>query len=85
MSMGEKQKEAVDTENGAEKETIRKKMIFVQYRGNVTDDYCRSLKKCNAPCNPIRTLRKLKTLLPSLKAPIEKIIRSGVVYKINCP
>jgi len=30
------------------------------------------------------TLRKLKTTLPSLKPPVEKFLRSGVVYEINC-
>ena len=31
------------------------------------------------------TLRKVKTVLPSLKPPVEKELRSGVVYKIQCP
>ena len=31
------------------------------------------------------TLRKTKTVLPSLKPPIEKELRSGVVYQIKCP
>ena len=31
------------------------------------------------------TLRKLKTVLPSLKPPVEKMLKSGVVYKITCP
>ena len=31
------------------------------------------------------TLRKAKTVLPSLKPPVEKELRSGVVYKIECP
>ena len=29
-------------------------------------------------------LRKLKTVLPSLKAPVEKSLKSGVVYEICC-
>ena len=33
----------------------------------------------------IMTLRKLKTTMPSLKPPVEKMLRSGVVYKITCP
>ena len=66
-------------------DTVPKKMIFLQYRGHVTEDYCRSLMKCNAPCTPVLTLRKLKTILPSLKASIEKKLRSDLVYKINCP
>ena len=31
------------------------------------------------------TIRKLKTTMPSLKPPVEKMIRSGIVYKITCP
>ena len=31
------------------------------------------------------TLRKLKTVLPSLKEPVMKMLKSGVVYKIICP
>ena len=30
------------------------------------------------------TLRKLKTVLPSLKPQVEKPLRSGVIYKIQC-
>ena len=32
----------------------------------------------------IMTLRKLKTTMPSLKPPVNKMIRSGVVYQISC-
>ena len=31
------------------------------------------------------TLRKLKSVLPSLKPAVEKMIRSGVVYQLQCP
>ena len=31
------------------------------------------------------TLRKLKTVLPSLKPAVEKLIRSNVVYELKCP
>ena len=30
-------------------------------------------------------IRKLRTTTPSLKPPVEKMIRSGIVYKITCP
>ena len=30
-------------------------------------------------------LRKLKTTLPSLKPPVEKVLKSGIVYEIQCP
>ena len=72
-------------ENGTELTSVAKKLIFVQYRGHVTDDYCRSLNKCNAPCQPVLTLRKLRTVMPTLKATIDKPLRSHVVYKISCP
>ena len=36
------------------------------------------------PIRIILTTRKLKTVLPSLKAPVEKILKSDVVYKITC-
>ena len=60
-------------------------MIFIQYRGKVTENYARALHKCKAPCTIVMTLRKLKTVLPSLKPRVEKYLRSGVVYQINCP
>ena len=59
--------------------------LYIQYRGKCTEDYARALHRCNAPCRMIMTLRKLKTVMPSLKPPVEKNIRSGVVYKLTCP
>lgn len=67
------------------KDTREKKPLIIQYRGKCTEDYARALHKINAPCNIVMTLRKLKTVLPSLKPPVEKMLRSGIVYKINCP
>ena len=60
-------------------------MIFVQYREKCTEDYARALHKLNAPCTVVMTLRKLKTVLPSLKPPIEKQVRSRIIYKFHCP
>ena len=60
-------------------------MLFVQYRGKCTEDYAQSLHKINAPCRIVMTLRKLKTVLPSLKNPVEKMMKSNVVYNITCP
>ena len=37
------------------------------------------------PCRVIFTMRKLKTVKPSLKPPIERNLRSGFIYKIQCP
>ena len=59
--------------------------FFVQYRGKITDHFCKSLRNCYAPCMLVMTLRKLKTVLPSLKPAVNTEFRSGVVYKIYCP
>ena len=64
---------------------IEKKNIFVQYRGKSTDEYARALHKIKAPCIIVMTLRKLKTVLPSLKPQVDKLMRSGVIYKLTCP
>ena len=69
----------------ASPDDIQKKLLFIQYRGKCTEDYARSLHRVKAPCTIVMTLRKLKTVLPSLKTPVEKSLRSGVVYKIACP
>ena len=68
-----------------EKTSDKKVMLMVQYRGKCTEGYARALHRSNAPCNVVMTLRKLKTVLPSLKPPVEKMLKSGVVYKIACP
>jgi len=77
--VGKEQSQEKDTSN------ITKKILRVQYRGKSTDDYARALHKINAPCTMVMTLRKLKTALPSLKPPTEKILKSGIVYEIQCP
>ena len=58
--------------------------MFVQYRGKGTEHFARALHKLEAPCIVVMTLRKTKTVLPSLKPPVDKELRSGVVYKIQC-
>ena len=65
-------------------EEPEKKTFSVQYRGKVTGQFERTLKRINAPVKFINTIKKLKSTLPSLKAPFEKSIKSGVVYQINC-
>ena len=60
-------------------------LFFVQYRGKCTEEFARALHKLNAPCRIVMTLRKVKTVLPSLKPSVERIMRSNVVYKITCP
>lgn len=61
---------------------IPKRAVFLQYRRKCSEDYACSLHRCQAPCNIIFTLRKLKTILPSLKPPVEK--KSWVIYHIEC-
>ena len=60
-------------------------MIFLQYRGKLTDKFKCSLRKLGVPIKVILTLRKLKTVLPLLKPSIEKSFKSGIVYQITCP
>ena len=60
-------------------------MIFIQYRGKVTEDYARVLHRIKALVTRVLTLRKLKTTMPSLKPKVEVSLRAGVVYQITCP
>ena len=66
-------------------EKVEKKSLIIHYRGKCTEDYARALHKLETPCTIIMTLRELKTVLPSLKPPVERMLRSGVVYKLKCP
>ena len=87
-------KQALDTIIGAsaglspdsqpsENQKSEKVPIMVQYRGKCTENYVRVLHKINAPCVVVMTLCKLKSVLPSLKPAVEKMIQ--VVYEIRCP
>ena len=60
-------------------------MFFMSYRGKVSEKFEQSLKKINAPCKVIFTLKKLKNCLPSLKPFVDDSLKSGVVYQIKCP
>ena len=66
-------------------EELDKYKLFVQYRGKASEHYAKDLHQINAPCRVIFTLRKLKTVLPSLKPPVSQMLRSKVVYQIVCP
>ena len=72
------------TEHPSEENTMTFPLM-IQYRGKCSEEYSRALHCCSAPCTIIMTIRKLKTTMPSLKPPVEKMIRSGIVYKITCP
>ena len=76
----------VDTDDHVELYSNSDKFkFFIQYRGKSTEQLAQSLHKCQAPCSVIMTLRKLKTVTPSLKPPVENFLKSRVVYKITCP
>lgn len=80
--IGDKQTEVPSSQSATKSEKFP---LIIQYRGKCTEDYARALHKCNAPCSIIMTLRKLKTVLPSLKPPVEKMMKSGIVYQLKCP
>ena len=54
-----------------EDKKAEKKMMFLQYRGKVTKTFERKLNRLNAPFKIIMTARKMKTMMPSLKAPVD--------------
>ena len=65
---------------------VRKdRLVMLQYRGKTSEDFARSLHKIKALCSIVMTLRKLKTVLPSLKPGVDRMLKSSVVYKITCP
>ena len=66
-------------------ETPSSYMLLLQYRGRETDNLVRQLNKVAAPIRSVLTLRKLKTVLPSLKPPVPQQLRSRIVYHIECP
>ena len=57
---------------------------MLQFRGVATEHFVKKLKCCGAPVQTVLTLRKLRSCLPSLKVPVEKLLKSDVVYKISC-
>ena len=65
-------------------ETVPKALVFVQYRGKVTEGFARALHRAEAPCNVVFTMRKLRTVLPSLKPTVDKELRGSVVYQLKC-
>ena len=59
--------------------------MMLQYRGRITDNVVRRLSNFEASVKSIITLRKLKTVLPSLKPYVPDKLKSRVVYQIKCP
>ena len=60
-------------------------LLFLQYRGKCSERYASDLRKTGVPIRIVFTLRKIRTVTPSLKEPVEKTLRSGVVYQLTCP
>ena len=60
-------------------------LLFLQYRGKCSERYAKDLRKTGVPVKIVFTLRKLKTVTPSLKEPVDMNLKSGVVYKLTCP
>ena len=60
-------------------------LLFIQYRGKPSENYANDIRRTGVPVKIIFTLRKLKTCTPSLKPPVEKSLRSKIVYKFTCP
>ena len=73
-----------DKKEDEDNEEEEQKMVFVSYRGKVSERFEQSLMKLKAPCKIIFMLKKLKSCLPSLKPQVEKSFKSGVVYQIKC-
>ena len=61
-----------------------KRLLYIQYSGFETIKFIKSLEKIEAPIRPIIVMTKLKSVLPSLKAPMELSIACNVVYKLTC-
>ena len=75
----------VATDKPAEEEKAKEKLVFVQYRGNISEKFAESLLRIKAPSKIIFRIKKLKDCLPSLKSKVEMSLRSKVVYKVKCP
>ena len=84
LKTSEKKLTADQEEPTTSQEKAPKKLLFLQYRGKATEDFARALHKMEAPCTTVFTMRKLKTVLPSLKPAVERNLRGSIVYKLSC-
>ena len=60
-----------------------KPTIFLQYRGNLTQNFASKLKKL-CELQVVFTTRKLRSCLPNLKSSFDRDLKSHVVYEIKC-
>ena len=61
-----------------------KTMLILQYRGNKSDQFSKKLWRTDN-VSVIFTTRRMKSALPSLEAPVPKLLLRNVVYQITCP
>ena len=73
------EKKETVTESEEVDEEEEKKMVMIEYRGKISDQFKISLNKLNAPSRIIFTLKKLKSVLPSLKSAVDKSLKSGIL------
>ena len=59
--------ENVNNDDANNENSPSKVILILQYRGLPTDNFIKQLKRSKAPIQPVVTLRKQKTFLPSLK------------------
>ena len=71
------------TTNTAEETRQGRNVFITQYRGRISDESSKKIRKV-VKVSVIFTTRKLKTCLPSLKAPVPMELKSCVVYQITC-
>ena len=81
ISTQQNQEVTTETENNKPS----KFRICLQYRGSITDQFVKKMYDIQAPVQTVLTLRKLRSILPSLKCAIPLMIKSRVIYQITCP
>ena len=64
------EKKETVTESEEVDEEEEKKMVMIEYRGKISDQFKISLNKLNAPCRIIFTLKKLKSFYRPLNQPL---------------
>ena len=63
--------------------SIDKPTIFLQYRGNLTQNFASKLKKL-CELQVVFTTRKLRSCFPTLKSSFDRDLKSHLVYEIKC-
>ena len=77
--------EKVNCDDANNENSPAKVNSIMQYQCLPTDNFIKQLKRSNAPIQPVVTLRKQKTFLPSLKLNVKEELKSSVMCKIICP